>query len=92
MLPGCKLQQQQQRHDNSVVFSPGGAVKAKLDKQTTEEGAGHRTEGNARLSLCSLVSGFINKHSLLLLSTTEIPPSPISADDSLQLLKSGRCG
>lgn len=47
---------------------------------------------NARLSLCSLVSGFINKHSLLLLSTTEIPPSPISADDSLQLLKSGRRG
>lgn len=34
----------------------------------------------------SLVAGFLNKHSLL--STSEIPRSPISRDDSLQLLSS----
>lgn len=34
------------------------------------------------------MSGFLNKHSLP--STSEIPPSPISSDDSLQLLRSRR--
>lgn len=36
----------------------------------------------------SLVSGFLNRHSVP--STSEIPPSPISRDDSLQLLRSRR--
>lgn len=76
------------------IYSPGGAVKAWLwqTKKSQASDQGKRSsEWDSRSVLLywsSLVSGFLSKHSLL--STSEIPQSPISRDDSLPLLRSRR--
>lgn len=75
------------------IYSPGGAVKARVwqtKKGRASDLGKCSPEWDSRSVLlywCSLVSGFLSEHSLL--SASEMPPSPISRDDSLPLRSRG---